>query len=442
MKRILSESLYDRYCKSNIAQRLARGSLWSLIGSAVSRILVLIAMILVARILGKELYGEFGLIQTTLGMVGLFAGMGLGGTATRFVAHHATTDPDRAGRIIALIMSASVATVVFSSSLLIIVSGPIAVNLLDAPQLRSSLILGSVLMAATAFRGIQSGALAGLEKFDLIAKLNVLDGVVSLIAMVILSKILGVKGAILGLATGASLVWVIGRFLLYDELKKRHITVRYQGCWSDRNILTGYSLPSLISSLVATPILWFSMTLLSRTEDGFSELGLYNAAYQWHGPMVFIPMIFMSVSIPVLVQEWEKGNRERFRKVIMSVCGFTLAVTIPPSMIVAMCSSWIMNLYGQGFREGYLVLIFLVAAAPVHGISKIIGSALLSMNRAWWMVLGNSIWGGGFLVFAFYYIPSEGALGLAKTFLIAHLIAVVSKIFMVLIVSNSESNRF
>lgn len=30
--------------------------------------------------------------------------------------------------------------------------------------------------------------------------------------------------------------------------------------------------------------------------------------------MIFIPVILMSVSIPVLVQEWESGRIERFRK--------------------------------------------------------------------------------------------------------------------------------
>jgi O-antigen/teichoic acid export membrane protein len=62
--------------------------------------LVLLAMIGVARVLGKVSFGEFGLIQATLGMAGMMAGLGLGATGTRFVAQYAATDPDRAGRMI------------------------------------------------------------------------------------------------------------------------------------------------------------------------------------------------------------------------------------------------------------------------------------------------------------------------------------------------------
>ena len=71
-------------------------------------------------------------------------------------------------------------------------------TMLNAPQLQSALVWGSLLMAAAAFRGIQGGVLAGLEKFNGLGKLNIFDGVVSLIAMVFLARPVGVEGAVLG----------------------------------------------------------------------------------------------------------------------------------------------------------------------------------------------------------------------------------------------------
>jgi O-antigen/teichoic acid export membrane protein len=52
--------------------------------------------------LGKTGYGELGMIQTTVGMFGVFAGFGLGVTATKHVAEFRRSDPARAGRIIGL----------------------------------------------------------------------------------------------------------------------------------------------------------------------------------------------------------------------------------------------------------------------------------------------------------------------------------------------------
>src|SRR5438105_1580234 len=376
-RKILPSSLYERLTTSSIAKRLARGSLWSLFGSATARILVLVAMIVVARVLGQVSFGELGLSQSTLGMAGLMAGVALGETATRFVAKYATSDPLRAGRVIALVTSVSIGTVLLATVVLISVSGLIAGAMLKAPHLQGALVWGSLLMAASAFRGIQSGVFAGLEKFDALAKLNILDGVVSLIAMVFLARLMGVEGVVLGLALGAIMVWLVGRILMMKEQGSRGIVVSYGGCGADWRILTGYSLPSFLANLVATTVLWFAMTLVARSAQGFAGLGLYNAAYQWHGPMMFIPMIFMSVSIPVLVQEWEAGRKEHFRAVTLWICGLMLALCLPPAVVAAFLSPWIMSLNGPGFREGWMILVLLLAAAPLLALTKIACVALL-----------------------------------------------------------------
>jgi O-antigen/teichoic acid export membrane protein len=419
-RKLLPSTLYERISSSSIAVRLARGSIWSLFGSASARILALVAMILVARILGQVSFGELGLIQSTLGMAGLMAGMGLGETATRFVATYAASDRLRAGRVIALVTSVSISTVLLAAVILISGSGLIAGAVLHAPQLQSALVWGSLLMAATAFRGIQGGVFAGLEKFDALAKLNVLDGVVSLVTMVFLAQLMGVQGAVLGLAIGTIAVWLVGRILLMKELRSRGIAVRYGGCVSDWRILTGYSLPSLMANLVATPVLWFAMTLVARSRQGFAELGLYNAAYQWLGPMVFIPMILMSVSIPVLVQEWDAGRKERFRAVTLWICGLMLGLSLPPAVVAAFLSPWIMSLYGPGFREGWMILVLLLAAAPLLALAKIASGALLGMNRAWWVLGVNLGWGATLLAVTAWLIPTRGAMGLGIAFLAAY----------------------
>lgn len=431
--------MHERLAASSIAKRLARGSLWSLFGSATARILVLVAMILVARVLGQVSFGEFGLIQATLGVTGLVAGIGLGGTATRFVAQYATSDPVRAGRVIALVMSVSVGTVLLTAVALISASGFIARAMLDAAHLQNALVWGSLLMAATAFRGIQGGFFSGLEKFDTLAKLNILDGVVSLVAMVFLAHLMGVEGAVLGLALGAIVVWLVGRVLLTGELANRGIAVRYRGCCADWRILTGYSLPSLTADLVATPVLWFAMTLVAKSEQGFAGLGLYNAAYQWHGPMVFIPIILMSVSIPALVQEWEAGRRERFRAVTLWMCGLMLALSLPPATLAALLSPWIMSLYGPGFREGWAVLVLLLMAAPLHALAKIASGALLGMNRAWWVLGVNVVWSTVLLIFTVSLVSELGAMALAIGFLVSHAILAIASTGLVFVGSTKPS---
>ncbi len=67
----------------SLAARLARGAFWSLAGSLVARGAGLLTAIMVGRILGKDGFGELGLVQSTVGMFGTFAGFGMGLTANK-----------------------------------------------------------------------------------------------------------------------------------------------------------------------------------------------------------------------------------------------------------------------------------------------------------------------------------------------------------------------
>src|SRR3984885_14208366 len=86
----------------SLRARFTVGVVWSLAGAIVSRGFLLAASVVCARFLGKEGFGALGMIQSTAGMLGIFAGLGLGLTATKYVSEFHRQDPEKAGRILAL----------------------------------------------------------------------------------------------------------------------------------------------------------------------------------------------------------------------------------------------------------------------------------------------------------------------------------------------------
>lgn len=425
-QRLLPAYVYKRLAASEITRRLARGSAWSVLGSVTSRLLALAGMIIMARIVGQKQFGEFGMVQSTLGVAGLMAGFGLGSTATRFVAQYVKTDLTQTGRIIGLVTLSTWILVIGVGLTIGLGAGPISREVLHAGHLHQALVYGTLLMIAMTIRGVQSGVLAGFERFDVIAKLNLLEGVASLLGLLVLAWFFGVEGGLLGLALGTLAAWLAGEYALHRSLREHGVVVIFKGCWQERGILAGYSLPSFLTSLITSPVLWFGMTLVTKRPNGYEDLALYNAAYQWHGPLIFLPMILLSVSLPVLVQQWEQGAVQQFRKVFLWNAGFMLAITVIPLLVIALASPWIMGLYGEGFRDGWMLLILMVLAAPIHALTKIAATALFGMNRAWSVFGLNVIWGLTMLVLALILTPLFGVYGLAIAFLTAYFILLLS----------------
>jgi O-antigen/teichoic acid export membrane protein len=435
---LIPRSFYQRFDESTVAKRLLKGAAWILFGTVFSRVSIAVSMILVARSIGVISFGELGLIQSTLGVAVLVAGSGLGAAGTRFVTRYNLIEPEKLGQIIGAIRLTTLLTVTAAILLFIWNAKEIAEGPLSAPHLSTSLVLSSVLMAASVARGIQLGCIAGFERFDLIARTNIVEGIATLLAAVSLAKLYGLNGALVGLTIGVLSAWLIGSAGLSGILKERNILVTCDHYAVNAKEIIKYSSPVLIASLLATSLLWYCMTMAVKNPSGYSELGYYNAAYQWHGPLILLPMILTSASIPTLIKEWENGDRRRFRCITLSVGSLTLCLALPPALVLALISPNIMAAYGSEFRDGWPILVLLALAAPFHALANIFSGALQGMNRPWSVLTINLIWGAALMTLSLQLIPIIGVKGLAVAFLVAYMMQSLAAFLLVLTGTSSK----
>src|SRR5712691_2179953 len=121
--------------------------------------------VIVANALGRQIFGEYAMIQSTLLTLAPIAQLATGYTVTRYVAEFRSTDRDRAGRTLGLcsIVSASAACV---AALALLAGAPwLAADILQAPHLAPGLLLVAAVVLFTVMNGYQIGALAGLEAY-------------------------------------------------------------------------------------------------------------------------------------------------------------------------------------------------------------------------------------------------------------------------------------
>ncbi len=157
---------------NSIGRRVVGGFSWLLLGAVISRGLYLLSLYFVARILGKEVFGEFGVIQSTFFTMQLLAGFGLGTTATKYVAEYRQKDPEKAGRIIGLAGITATSSGALMSAGLYLIAPWLCANTLGAPHLSEPLRWSGIAVFLGAINGVQVGVLSGLEAFKRITRVQ------------------------------------------------------------------------------------------------------------------------------------------------------------------------------------------------------------------------------------------------------------------------------
>ena len=124
---------------------LAKDAFWAMIGSVLGKGLSLLAGILVARFLGKELFGQYGIIKNTLVNVAVFSTLGLGYTGTRYISKCYHERQEDVFDIIKIIYRVSLCTSVIMAILVIIFSQQVAI-FIKAPEMDGALRLTGIIV--------------------------------------------------------------------------------------------------------------------------------------------------------------------------------------------------------------------------------------------------------------------------------------------------------
>ncbi len=406
---------------SDIGSRLTRGIFWALVGTLVSRGMMLCATIAVARMLGREVYGELGIIQATIGMLSVFAGFGLGLTATKHVAELRNTDPYRAGRIMGISsLFASLSGGVMALSLFI--AAPfLAEYSLNAPHLTYELRVGCMGLFISALNGAQVGALSGLEAFKTIARVNLYVGLLSFPLLVAGAYYGGLLGVVWALVINHTVNWFLNHIALRRESQKAGVPFIFTGCGKEWPILWRFSLPAALSGLLVAPVNWASSALLVNQEGGYAEMGLFSAANQWRIAVLFIPGMLGQVILPLLSSLTSTSETREYQKLlkinILLNVGIAVAVVVPLVII----APYIMKAYGAGFEQGERVLRVLVCGAILIAVNNVVGQAIISKGKMWLGFTFNLLWAVCYLLASYLLInKGYGALGLAYSTLIAY----------------------
>jgi O-antigen/teichoic acid export membrane protein len=414
------DGFWTRLESSPLGERLLRGSFWSLLGTFASRALGLAAAILAARILGKAVYGELGIIQSTVGMLGTFAGFGMGTTATKYVAELRENDPVKAGRIIALssLVSWGVSLVLLVA---LYVAAPwLCLHTLAAPQLAEYVRISGLLLVLSGVNGAQLGVLSGFEAFKSIARVSALTGLLNFPLIVGGAYFFGLSGIIWGMVIAQAIGCLLNLYALRNEANRYGIPISFSSCMGELPVVWRYSAPAVLASALISVVNWIAATMLVRRPNGYSEMGSFNAANQWFNALMWLPYIVSGVTLPVLAERLGAGDKANTLKLLKMTLRINAVFVLPVMAIGCVLSPYIMKSYGKGFAGGWPTLVVVLITAAVLSLELIVGELIAAAGHMWLGLFSNIGWGIVFLGTT-RLLLKWGAFGLASSRLLAYL---------------------
>lgn len=404
-----------------LTQRFLYGSYWSLIGAGGTQVFTLLASVFTARVLGREAFGQFSLLMTTVVTAATLTGFGLGLTATRYVAHYRLETPGAVGGFIRFVMTVGWALSGVAGVAMGFSAPYLAKVLFGLPELEGSIRWAALYLLCTTVNGVQMGVLAGFENFRAIAAVNIARSVVTLLLTIPLVWLWSLKGAAAAMAIGAAFTYGLGSIQVASVSRTAGIRQALGIDWRHAHVLWTFSAPSVLGGAAVSGVSWVASLWLSRQPDGYAEVGLFGAANQWRSAVAFLPAILSQPLLPLL-SSLADGARDSFRRLLLSSTILNGAVAASAGLVLLLAMPFVTATYGKDFSALDRVLAPLIAAAVISCAASAAGNALASQNRMWTGFALNLIWACCLLSVAAVAVPAAGARGLAYSFVASYLV--------------------
>lgn len=364
-----------------LSSKLFKDSFWAVFGNGMGNCFLLIAGIVIARILGKDLYGEYGMVKTTMFHIGYFATLGLGFTSTKFIADAVQ---QAEGRVRSTIKVTLLTTFLFSlllCVLLFLFSHSIA-NWIEEPSVAPAFKALGIIIIFRALSVTSVGILAGFKDFKRTGINSIISGLALLTSSYPLTYMWGLRGAFVALALSQG----INAFLNLFYVAKRYCSVAGEEKIGKDIIL--FTLPVSIQELSYMISTWGGTMVLTKYAS-LGEVGLWSAASQWNAIILFIPSLLANVVLSYL--SGLSSQRESHDRMLKKMLTINFVCSFIPFVVVYFLAGFIASIYGATFVDLKPVLRVIILSTIFVCLSNVYQSNLLSEGKNWLLLFARVI---------------------------------------------------
>ena len=357
-----------------INSKLFKDSFWAVFGNGIGNALLLFAGILIARLLGKDVYGEYGMVKTTMFYISSFATFGLGVTSTKYVVQ---LIQEKSVYVKNVVKDAIVITISFSSliAVLLFICAPWVAQYLEEPNLVFALRALAVVIIFRSITTTLIGVLAGFKLFKTNAVNSVASGLFMLVLSIPFTYLWGLEGSLLTLLLSQAFNAILNFISVNKTIKKLSSERK-----SFKKELIKFSFPVALQESSFTICNWAAIMLLTKYAS-MGEVGLYTASAQWNSIITMIPGLLINVVLSYLSSSVK--DKQAHTKTIKQMLLINFTTTLVPFILVYILADIIASFYGASFNQMGVVLRVLTFSTILEACASVYKSELLALGKTW-----------------------------------------------------------
>jgi len=375
---------------------IAKSSLIVFIGIAVSKILVYIYRVIIARQFGPDMYGIFSLASMAISWFAAFFAFGLNEGIVRYISIFRGTKNEKKIRYVFRISSAiMIVSSIVGGILLFLLSDFISLQIFHNQELAIFLKAFSILVPLTILSGaylslIRAYEMVGWQSFIF----NIAQNVVK-VSVLILLVVMGMRSSspiiisyMLGIFIMFVMSYLVARYKIPGVFAENKIAGKMPAKNKILTELIHYSYPIMFTGIFSIIFYWLDSFAIGYFRN-VTEVGYYNAAVPIAMLLLLAPELFTQLFFPIIAKEYSKKNYSTIKELSKQVGKWIFIINLPIFILIILFPGALINiLFGKEYLVAAQALRILSVGALVSSIF-IISQNIISMIGKSRMLLYN-----------------------------------------------------
>jgi O-antigen/teichoic acid export membrane protein len=363
-------------------KQIFRSMSWVTSMSVFERLAALLQTVLAARVLGIHDYGIYGLLFGTIGLTASMVGVQMGLTATVFVARYREHAKSKAASVIRFVGRFGLGVSLLFLILTIPFIEPLARWLVGESAMHGAVLAGCILVALSIIGGVQDGVIQGFEDFRTVALVRLVTTLVSLALVLPLGGAWGLTGVMWAMVVGAALksLYLIRSI---DRHGRANDLPDSGGDIKVKELLWGFSIPSVSATVIAGVAAWYGLYILSRQPAGFADVAIASLGAQWRSPIALLVTAVSTVTIPAISRSHHADDPVQIDRIRRGALLFNGATALVAVVVISALAPLVLKAYGPDFLGGGTVFSLLVASALPQALATTYLQELVGLGQMW-----------------------------------------------------------